>query len=69
MEKEQILHYKFEDEHFYKSSDFSLFWKIPYEAKFSDYKENSQEPQYFNIVFLKADSFLKVISNLVSFNN
>jgi protein BCP1 len=62
--KEEDLYYKFEEEHFVKSSDVSLFYKIPYEEKFNDFQENTNEKQYFNICFISTQKFVEVINFL-----
>ena len=37
-EKSEDLFYKFEDDHFLKSSEISLSYKIPYDKKFMDFR-------------------------------
>ena len=58
------LFYKFEDEHFLKDSEVNLSYKIPYDKKFLDFQENTNEPQYYNICFIKTDKFVQVIDSL-----
>ena len=60
------IYYKFEDDYFAKEALAYLKYKIPYEQKIKDFVENSNEPQYFNIIFLKTSDFYKVIKRIQS---
>ena len=60
------IYYKFEDDYFAKEALANLKYKIPYEQKIKDFMENPNEPQYFNILFLKATDFYKIIKTIQS---
>lgn len=60
------IYYKFEDDYFAKESLCQMRYKIPYEQKIKDFVENSNEPQYFNVMFLKTADFFKVIKKVQS---
>jgi len=60
------IYYKFEDDYFAKESLAQMIYKIPYEQKIKDFMENPNEPQYFNILFLKATDFYKIIKKIQS---
>jgi len=60
------IYYKFEDDYFAKEAVAQMRYKIPYDQKIKDFVENSNEPQYFNILFLKANDFFKVIQKVQS---
>jgi hypothetical protein len=60
------IYYKFEDDYFAKAALAQIKYKIPYAQKIKDFVENSNEPQYFNIIFLKTSEFFKVIKNIQS---
>jgi hypothetical protein len=60
------IYYKFEDDYFAKSALSQIKYKIPYAQKIKDFVENSNEPQYFNIIFLKTSEFFNVIKNIQS---
>jgi len=60
------LYYKYEDDYFAKEALASLKYKIPYEQKIKDFMENPNEPQYFNILFLKTTDFYKIIEKVQS---
>jgi hypothetical protein len=67
IEKEsEDLYYKYEEEHFVQKSEVCFSYKIPYEQKFNDFNENSNEPQYYNLCFIKAEKFLEVVKFLNS---
>jgi protein BCP1 len=60
----EILHYKYETEHFLKHADVNITYKIPYDQMNLDYLENKNEPQYFCILFIKSKSFFSVVQEL-----
>ncbi len=61
---EEVLHYKFETEMFMQNAVVNVNYKIPYEQMNMEYLENKNEPQYYNIAFIKASNFLKIVNNL-----
>jgi protein BCP1 len=61
---EEILHYKYETEHFQKKAEINFSYKIPYDQMNMEYLENKNEPQYFNILFIKTNDFLEVVNYL-----
>ncbi len=61
---EEILHYKFETEHFFKKAVVNFSYRIPYEQLNLEHLENKNEPQYFNILFIKTKDFLEVVNFL-----
>ena len=63
---EEVLHYKYETEHFLKKAEVNISYKIPYDQMNLDYLENKHEPQYFSILFIKKENFLEVVSYLNS---
>jgi len=62
--KSNDIYYKFEDDYFVRESLAQIKYKIPYDKKFADFIENSSEPQYLNILFLKAADFYRVIKEI-----
>jgi protein BCP1 len=64
---EQNLYYKYEEEYFVQHADICLTYKIPYEQKFSEFNENTNEPQYFSLIFIRTEKFLEVV-NLINKN-
>jgi hypothetical protein len=61
---EKNIFYKYEEEHFVNKSDVNLSYKIPYEQKFNEFNENTNEPQYFNICFITTENFFNVVNYL-----
>jgi hypothetical protein len=61
---EEILHYKFETEHYLKKAVVNISYKIPYEQMNMEYLENKNEPQYFSIMFLKTKDFVDIAKYL-----
>jgi hypothetical protein len=62
--EEEILHYKFETEHFIKKALVNLIYKIPYDQMNLDYLENKNEPQYYSILFVRYTDFIDVVDSL-----
>jgi len=61
---DEILHYKYETEHFMRQATINITYKIPYEQLNLDYLENKNEPQYYSVLFVKSENFLSVINYL-----
>lgn len=64
-QKDIKLFYNYETEYFLQRADFSFEYKIPYQELNLDYLENTNEPQYFNIQFIKMKEFVNVIKNVI----
>lgn len=54
-------YYKFEIPFFLKNAVASIEYKIPYKEKNLDILENSNQPQYIKILFLKAKEYYDII--------
>jgi len=65
-QQEEILNYKYESELFNQKALINLLYKIPYEKMNLEYLENSNEPQYFGLSFLRYQDFIEVVTSLNS---
>jgi len=54
-------YYKFETPLFFKKTVASIEYKIPYKEKNMDVLENSNQPQYVKILFIKAKDYFDII--------
>ena len=54
-------YYKFETPLFFKKAVASIEYKIPYKEKNMDVLENSNQPQYVKILFIKAKDYFDII--------
>ena len=54
-------YYKFEASLFLKTAVASIEYKIPYKENNMDVLENSNEPQYVKILFIKASDYFDTI--------
>ena len=54
-------YYKFETPLFFKKTVASIEYKIPYKEKNMDVLENSNQPQYVKILFIKAQDYFDII--------
>ena len=54
-------YYKFEAPLFFKKAVASIEYKIPYKEKNMDILENSNQPQYIKILFIKANEYYDTI--------
>jgi hypothetical protein len=61
---EKDIYYKYEEEHFVQKSEVNFSYKIPFEKKFNEFNENTNEPQYFNMCFITTENFLNVVNFL-----
>ena len=60
---DDVAYYKFETPLFIKKAFASVEYKIPYKEKNLDYLENASEPQFINVLLIKADDFYTVLKN------
>jgi hypothetical protein len=67
-QQDEILNYKYESELFNQKSVVNLIYKIPYEKMNMEYLENSNEPQYFGLSFLRYHDFIEIVTCLNSGN-
>ena len=66
--EENILHYKYETEHFLEKAVLKFDYRIPYEKMDMEYLENKNEPQYYSIMFILYEDFIKVVDFLLKKN-
>lgn len=67
-QQEEILNYKYESDLFNQKSVVSIGYKIPYEKMNMEYLENSNEPQFFGLSFLRYQDFIDVVTSMNSEN-
>jgi hypothetical protein len=63
-QQEEILHYKYESDLFNQKAVVSVNYKIPYEKMNMEYLENSNEPQFFGLSFLRYQDFIEIVTSL-----
>ena len=56
-----MAYYKFETPLFLQKAVASAEYKIPYKEKNLEYLENPNEPQYINILIIKASDYFDVL--------
>ena len=56
-------YYKFEASFFLKKAEATIEYKIPYKENNMDILENSNQPQYIKILFIKANEYYDTIQN------
>jgi hypothetical protein len=67
-QQEEILNYKYESELFNQKAMVNISYKIPYEKMNMEYLENSNEPQYFGLSFIRYQDFIEIVTSLNSPN-
>lgn len=67
-QQEEILYYKYESDLFTQKAVVNLSYKIPYEKMNMEYLENSNEPQFFGLSFLRYQDFIEIVTSLNSGN-
>lgn len=60
-----ILFYKYDTNLFLQKAVMSLEYRINYKEKNLDYLENSDEPQYINILLIKASDYYSVLNKII----
>ena len=63
--KNEEAYYKFEHPHFIKKSFCSMEYKIPYQENDMGILENQNEPQYINILIIKAQDYFSILKNIL----